>query len=111
MTITIKNKDYKFYLTIRDCVKLEKELERNPLDLLFELEEKLMSLQDIVVFAKVMGHMTEDEAFDMLDEYCETKTIYSFLSIIVEVMKDSGLIREVKDQEPADTDEGEVKNA
>ena len=95
--ITIKGKNYNLKLTSRALVKLERELGTNPVNLFMVEGTALPQMEGLIKvfrysFPKDMN-ISEDQAFDLFDDFIEEgNDLTSFIEMIVEVFKVSGII-------------------
>lgn len=98
------NQAYKLRLNTRNTVMLEKALGCNPLSIFGNGE----SIPTITVMVQILHAsmqqyhhgITLDKAYDIFDEYLEDgHTSTDFISVILEIYKVSGIIRNDKTQE------------
>ena len=102
---TAGNKDYKLRLNTRQTVALEKQLGANPVSI-FGNGETLPTITQMVniLYAALVPlnhNITLNDAYDIFDSYLEDgHTATDFISIILQIYKVSGLIKndEVKDE-------------
>ena len=95
---TAGNKTYKLRLNTRDIVVLEKQLERNPLTI-FGNGDTIPTVTTMVTI--LHGSMQQyqhgislNDAFNIFDEWlAEGNTATDFLTVIVDIFKVSGLIK------------------
>lgn len=96
-------KEYKLRLTTRAIVALETRLGCNPLAIFGKGD----TLPTITVMVNVLHAAlqsfhhgtTMDAAYAIFDEYLEEHSMTDFISVIVDVYRQSGLIRETAGQE------------
>ena len=98
---TAGNKDYKLRLNTRNVVSLEKQLGCNPLSIFGDGS----TIPTITVMVNVLhaslqqyNHgISMSDAYDIFDEYlADGNSATDFISVIVDVYKASGLIKEDK---------------
>jgi hypothetical protein len=102
----VKEKNYKLRLATRNIVALEKAIGCNPLSI-FNNGEELPSITTMVTILfhsmqKFNHGISLTDAYDIFDEYLENHSATDFISVILDIYKVSGIIREEKD---AETDE------
>lgn len=101
---TAGNKDYKLRLNTRNIISLEKQLGCNPLAL-FGDGNKIPTITQMVQILycslQQLNHsITLDGAYDIFDNYlADGNSATDFISVILEVFKVSGLIKENKKEE------------
>lgn len=108
--LTIKDKDYKCRLAAKECVELEKKLGTNPLNVLMKIaqSQEVPSVEVIITILhaalqKYQHNMTMNAVYDLYDDYTdEGHNIMDLITVIMDIMKVSGLIPEENE---------EVKNA
>lgn len=106
ITFTAGNRDYKLRLTTRNIVELEKKLGCNPIGI-FGNGSSIPTLTQMVAILHAslqsLEHgITVDMAYDIFDRYLEQNSMTDFLSVIIDIYKVSGIMRE---------ETGEEKNA
>lgn len=99
-----EEKEYKLRLTSANCVKLEKELGHNPLDILTNMDENnLPKLGDLMLVLSnaliAYNHgIGIKETYDIFDEWVvEGHNMLELLPIIIDIYKTGGLIPEEED--------------
>lgn len=107
-----EGKELKLRLTSQNCVKLEKELEHNPLDILTNMDEnKLPKLGDLILVISnaliAYNHgIGLKETYDLFDEWvAEGHDMLELFPIIIDVYKTGGLIPEKEDQDNSSEDD------
>lgn len=96
---TAGNKAYKLRLNTRNTVMLEKTLGCNPLSIFGNGEEiPSVTVMVNVLFASLQQYhhgITLNDAFDIFDDYlADGNAVTDFISIILEIYKASGIIRD-----------------
>lgn len=99
----VKDKTYKLRLATRNIVALEKAIGCNPLAI-FKGDEELPSITTMVT---ILFHSLQqlnhgiglNEAYNIFDEYLEEHSATDFISVILDIYKVSGIIREENDVE------------
>ena len=99
----VKEKNYKLRLGTRNIVALEKAIGCNPLSIFKENNE----LPSITTMVTILFHSMQKfnhgisltDAYDIFDEYLEENSATDFISVILDIYKVSGIIREDKDVE------------
>lgn len=91
-------KAYKLRLNTRNTVMLEKALGCNPLSI-FGAGDTIPTITTMVnvLFASLQQYhhgITLNDAYDIFDAYLEEHSATDFISVILEVYKVSGIIRE-----------------
>ena len=92
------NKEYKLRLNTRAIVTLEKSLGCNPLSI-FGAGDTIPTITTMVsiLHASLQQYqhgITMDGAYDIFDTYLEDHAVTDFIPVILEIYKNSGLIRE-----------------
>ena len=93
------DKEYKLKLNTRSIVALEKNIECNPL-MIFGNGDKVptLSVMVAVLHASLQQYhhgITLNDTYDIFDEYvADGNSITDFISVILEIYKVSGLIKE-----------------
>lgn len=98
--LTIKDRTYELRLTIGNTIKLQKKLNRSPLEIFTKLEKNAVpSVEDLALvlyYALQPYHSDEfaniNDVYNLMDEYYEEKDITDLIKLIIEVYKDSGTI-------------------
>lgn len=109
---TVKEKTYKLRLATRNIVALEKAIGCNPLGIFGNGEE----LPSVTTMVNILFHSMQkynhgiglNDAFDIFDEYLEDHSVTEFISVILEIYKVSGIMRESKSED--NTEEINEKN-
>ena len=99
----VKEKNYKLRLATRNIVALEKAIGCNPLSIFNNAEE----LPPITTMVTILFHSMQkfnhgislNDAYDIFDEYLEDHGATDFISVILDIYKVSGIIREDKEVE------------
>lgn len=93
----VGDKTYSCRLTTKRCVELEKALGKNPLSIFLGVnEENLPKLQDIITILQFSVN-TDDDINDIVDGYLDDGNSFTdLINLVVNIMKVSGLIAEVK---------------
>lgn len=99
----VGGKDYKLRLATRNIVALEKAIGCNPLSI-FGNGEELPPITTMVMILwqslqKYHHNIDLNEAYDIFDEYLEEKTMTDFITVILNIYKVSGLIRNDNNKE------------
>lgn len=97
------NKEYKLRLNTRATVTLEKTLGCNPL-MIFGKGERIPTITEMVTILHAalqpyQHNISMEVAYDIFDTYLEEHSATDFISVIVDVFKASGIIREGQEQE------------
>lgn len=97
------NKEYKLRLNTRAIVTLEKSLGCNPLSI-FGAGDTIPTITTMVsiLHASLQQYqhgITMDGAYDIFDTYLEDHAVTDFIPVILEIYKNSGLIREQEQTE------------
>lgn len=98
------DQQYKLRLSTRNTVMLEKQLGCNPL-MIFGDGEQIPTVTQMVniLYASLLQYnhgITLNRAYDIFDEYlADGHTITDFISVILEVYKVSGIIKDDKETE------------
>ena len=92
------NKEYKLRLNTRAIVTLEKSLGCNPLSI-FGAGDTIPTITTMVsiLHASLQQYhhgISMDDAYDIFDTYLEDHAATDFIPVILEIYKNSGLIRE-----------------
>lgn len=109
---TVKEKTYKLRLATRNIVALEKAIGCNPLAIFGNGEE----LPSVTTMVNILFHSMQkynhgiglNDAYDIFDEYLEDHSVADFISVILEIYKVSGIMRESKSED--NTEEIDEKN-
>lgn len=91
------NKEYKLRLTTRATVALEKQLGCNPLSI-FGTGDTIPTITTMVQILhaslQAMEHgITLEKAYDIFDAYLEDHVMTDFIPVILDIYRQSGLIR------------------
>ena len=102
-------KDYKLRLATRNIVALEKAIGMNPLGIFGNGEElpSVTTMVNILWFSLQKYHhgIALTDAYDIFDEYLEEHGMTDFISVILDIYKVSGLIKETKETEAEEDNE------
>lgn len=100
-TFTVGDKEYKARLTTKALIALERKLGRNPINVLAEVGQngdimpKMEPMLDIL-HASLQAYehgISIDDVYDLYDAWLEDgKTSVDFITLIVKICQDSGLI-------------------
>lgn len=92
------NKEYKLRLNTRNIVNLEKQLGCNPIAIFGDGDSMptITAMVNILYASlqQLQHGITLNEAYDIFDAYLEEHSTTDFLSVIIEVYKMSGIIRD-----------------
>lgn len=97
------NKDYKLRLNTRNLIALEKSLGCNPLSI-FGDGETIPTVTDMVMILyyslQQLNHsISLEDAYIIYDNYLEDgHTVTDFITVILDIYKASGLIKEVTEK-------------
>lgn len=101
-------KEYKLRLATRNIISLEKAIGGNPLSIFGNGEEipSVTTMVNILFYSmqKFQHGISLDDAFSIFDAYLEDHSVTDFISVILDIYKVSGIIK----NEKVETDE---KNA
>lgn len=95
------NKTYKLRLNTRNVVSLEKALGTNPLGI-FGAGDRIPTVTEMVhilhqSLQQYEHNITLNEAYDIFDDYlAQGNTATDFITIIIEIYKVSGIIKNVQ---------------
>ena len=96
-------KDYKLRLATRNIVALEKAIGCNPLSIFGNGNEipSITTMVNVLWFSLQKFHhgITLTDAYDIFDEYLEEHGMTDFISVIVDIYKVSGLIKDDSKEE------------
>ena len=96
-------KDYKLRLATRNIVALEKAIGCNPLSIFGNGNEipSITTMVNVLWFSLQKYHhgITLTDAYDIFDEYLEEHGMTDFISVIVDIYKVSGLIKDDSKEE------------
>ena len=98
LDFTAGNKDYKFRLSTRNTVMLEKQLGCTPLAI-FGSGDTIPTITQMVniLYASLIQYnhgITLNDAYDIFDAYlADGNTMTDFIQVIVDIYKTSGLIK------------------
>lgn len=101
LDFNVGEKTYKLRLATRNIVALEKAIGKNPLSI-FGTGEEIPEVTTMVTILwsslqQYQHGITIDAAYDIFDKYLENNTMTDFISVILDIYKVSGLIRNDKD--------------
>lgn len=96
----IKDRSYDLRLTIENTIKLQKKLNKSPLEVFTRLEKNetpsMEELATIIYYALQPQHFDEFKSipsvYALLDEYFDDNDITDLIKFVIEVYKDSGII-------------------
>lgn len=96
-----KDKEYKLRLATRNLVALEKAIGKNPLAI-FGTGDEIPSITTMVniLFYSLQQYqhsISYDDACNIFDAYLEENSMTDFLTVIIDIYKVSGLIRDGKE--------------
>lgn len=97
-TVKIKEHEYKLRLNAKNAVQLERKLGKHPLSVLMDLQgEQLPKIEDIITILHAslqcyQHEITEDNTYDIYDEFTEEHGIEDVINLIVEIYKTAGFI-------------------
>lgn len=113
-TFTVGDTDYNMVLRARDLASLENKIKRNPLSILFDIEQKneMPQLKDILAvlfYGLQKEHKKEfnnfEKIYDLYDKFVENEGSYpDMIGVVVELFQNAGLI-------PSTDEEADEKNA
>lgn len=97
----VKDKEYKLRLATRNIVGLEKAIGKNPLSI-FGAGDEIPSITTMVniLFYSLQQYQHSidyNKACDIFDEYLEENSMTDFLTVILDVYRVSGIMRDNKD--------------
>ncbi len=103
LDFNVGEKTYKLRLATRNIVALEKAIGKNPLGI-FKDGEEVPSVTTMVTILwaslqQFQHGVSMDDAYDIFDEYLKEHTMTDFISVILDIYKVSGLIRNDKGTE------------
>lgn len=97
---TAGNKEYRLRLNTRAIVALEKQLGCNPLSIFGDGDEiPSVTTMVAILHASLQPYnhgITLNDACDIFDAYLEENQMTDFLSVIIEIYKVSGLIKDAE---------------
>lgn len=112
-TLTVGDKKYEAYLTIKDMRMIEREIGQSLLSIFdagslavvanmtknISLDLVLATLR-FAIHDNKYGHRSDDELYDMLDEYCavEGQTMDHIGGFVIQLVFDTGIYNKVKFQ-------------
>lgn len=110
-TFTVGDTDYNMVLRARDLASLENKIKRNPLSILFDIEQKneMPQLKDVLAvlfYSLQKEHKKQfnnfEKIYDLYDAFVEEGGAYpDMIGVVVELFQNSGLIPDI-DEEEAD---------
>ena len=117
-TLTVGDKRYEAYLTIRDMRMIEREISRSLLSIFdassIAVVSRMTANIDIDLVMATLRYALhderhDDELYDLIDEYCavEGQTMDYLGGFVIQLIFDTGLYNKVKFK----PDPGKVKNA
>lgn len=103
LDFNVGEKTYKLRLTTRNIVALEKVIKCNPLAI-FRSEEEIPEVSTMVAILwqslqKFQHGIGLDAAYDIFDEYLENNSMTDFISVILDIYKVSGIIKDNNGEE------------
>ena len=98
LDFNVGEKTYKLRLTTRNIVALEKVIKCNPLAI-FGNEGEIPEISTMIAILwqsmqKFQHGITLDATYDIFDEYLEENSMTDFISVILEIYKVSGIIKD-----------------
>ena len=94
---TAGNRDYKLRLNTRNVVNLERQLGCNPLSIFGDgdaMPTVTTMVQILYCSLQQYQHgISLDDSYDIFDRYLEDHSMTDFLTVIVDIFKASGLIK------------------
>ena len=98
--LTIKDRTYELRLTIGNTIKLQKKLNKSPLEVFTKLEVNAVPPVEelaLVLFYELQPFHSDEfsninDVYELMDEYYEEKDITDLIKLITEIYKDSGTI-------------------
>jgi len=103
--ITIGGNDYKLRLDARNCVAVEKKIGKNPLAILFAMNNgELPKVGEVIAILqgslqKYHKDINEEKTFDLYEQMlAEGKDYTSIIGLITEVFQCSGLVPKIADE-------------
>ena len=107
MTFKAGGNEYRMVLTTRAMVELEKKIGCNPIDILLRAQDgtTLPKVSDMIAILwsgllKFNHGIKLEDCYDIFDNYlADGNSATDFISVILEVYKVSGLIKENKKEE------------
>lgn len=103
LDFNVGEKTYKLRLATRNIVALEKAIGKNPLGI-FGTGDEIPSVTTMVTILwsslqQYQHGVSMDDAYNIFDKYLEEHTMTDFISVILDIYKVSGLIRNDKGTE------------
>lgn len=103
LDFSVGEQTYKLRLATRNIVALEKVIGKNPLSI-FGNGDEIPSVTTMahILWASLQQYqhgISIDDAYDIFDKYLEEHTATDFISVILDIYKASGLIRNDKGTE------------
>lgn len=121
-TLTVGDKRYEAYLTIKDMRMIEREISQSLLSI-FDASsiavvsrmtanlgiDLVMAVLRFAIHDERHGQRSDDELYDLIDEYCsiEGQTMDDLGGFVIQLIFDTGLYNKVKFK----PDTGKAKNA
>lgn len=100
-TLKTKNQEYKLRLNVKSLINLEKRLGKNPMSIFMGIKKDELPLMEdmLVIFHESLQNqqhgITIDDVYNIYDEYIEEGNTYvDFISVILDIFKTSGIIKE-----------------
>lgn len=95
--LTVKERTYKLRLATRNIVALEKAINCNPLGIFGNGEQ----MPEVTTMVQILFHslqkyehgITLEDAFGIFDAYLEEKSMAEFITVILDIYKVSGIIK------------------
>lgn len=110
-TLTVGDKRYKAYLTIKDMRMVEREINQSLLSI-FDASslavisrmtanlgiDLVMAVLRFAIHDEKQGQRSDDELYDLIDEYCsiEGQTMDDLGGFVIQLIFDTGLYNKVK---------------
>lgn len=97
----VKDKEYKLRLATRNIVALEKAIGKNPLSIFGTGDEipSITTMVNILFYSlqQFQHGIDYNKACDIFDEYLEENSMTDFLTVILDVYRVSGIMRDGKE--------------
>lgn len=97
--LKVGDRTYKLRLTTQGCVRLEKKLGANPLQMFMKIDEDVLpKVGDMLIVLHQMlvtyeHGISEDDVYDIFDAYiAEGNTVWDLIPILVETFIDGGFL-------------------
>ena len=99
ITLANNDKEYTLKLTARSCIALENSLGKNPISVFTNLQgNELPKISDIVaiIHGAIQEKHTLNETYDLVDKYLEDHDMTDLISLVLDIFKASGFIKNAK---------------